>query len=98
MWCFFFSSRRRHTRCTLVTGVQTCALPISAGFRGAFAATGERPRQRSGATLPTVLRGARPGALRPRAGLLQRAPRTARAVQQAAAQGPALDLDRKSVV
>src|SRR3546814_3040077 len=27
--CFFFSSRRRHTRCALVTGVQTCALPIS---------------------------------------------------------------------
>src|SRR3546814_1459748 len=28
-WSFFFSSRRRHTRCALVTGVQTCALPIS---------------------------------------------------------------------
>src|SRR3546814_6987323 len=29
MLCFFFfSSRRRHTRCALVTGVQTCALPI----------------------------------------------------------------------
>src|SRR3546814_15069958 len=27
--CFFFSSRRRHTICALVTGVQTCALPIS---------------------------------------------------------------------
>src|SRR3546814_12824821 len=26
---FFFSSRRRHTRCALVTGVQTCSLPIS---------------------------------------------------------------------
>src|SRR3546814_5345387 len=26
---FFFSSRRRHTRCALVTGVQKCALPIS---------------------------------------------------------------------
>src|SRR3546814_3645039 len=25
---FVFSSRRRHTRCALVTGVQTCALPI----------------------------------------------------------------------
>src|SRR3546814_949170 len=31
--CFFFSSRRRHTRCALVTGVQTCALPISADSR-----------------------------------------------------------------
>src|SRR3546814_9412384 len=38
--CFFvflffvvlFSSRRRHTRCALVTGVQTCALPISRGL------------------------------------------------------------------
>src|SRR3546814_3605860 len=35
LWCvgdiflFFLSSRRRHTRCALVTGVQTCALPIS---------------------------------------------------------------------
>src|SRR3546814_5108215 len=29
MYCMFFcSSRRRHTRCALVTGVQTCALPI----------------------------------------------------------------------
>src|SRR3546814_1420410 len=28
MFIFFFSSRRRHTRCALVTGVQTCALPI----------------------------------------------------------------------
>src|SRR3546814_18289002 len=28
MFLFFFSSRRRHTRCALVTGVQTCALPI----------------------------------------------------------------------
>src|SRR3546814_10050809 len=28
MFVFFFSSRRRHTRCALVTGVQTCALPI----------------------------------------------------------------------
>src|SRR3546814_3092934 len=46
MFCFFFSSRRRHTRCALVTGVQTCALPIypvehlkfiaDQGFRAAF--------------------------------------------------------------
>src|SRR3546814_16028384 len=28
MCLLFFSSRRRHTRCALVTGVQTCALPI----------------------------------------------------------------------
>src|SRR3546814_3889969 len=30
---FFFSSRRRHTRCALVTGVQTCALPILPNFQ-----------------------------------------------------------------
>src|SRR3546814_5739612 len=30
----FFSSGRRHTRCALVTGVQTCALPIFAGALG----------------------------------------------------------------
>src|SRR3546814_19660304 len=29
---FFFSIRRRHTRCALVTGVQTCALPISLDY------------------------------------------------------------------
>src|SRR3546814_12044458 len=34
---FFFSSRRRHTRCALVTGVQTCALPICAPYQGAMA-------------------------------------------------------------
>src|SRR3546814_18680236 len=34
---FFFSSRRRHTRCALVTGVQTCALPIFDGGHRAAA-------------------------------------------------------------
>src|SRR3546814_7248584 len=34
---FFFSSRRRHTSCALVTGVQTCALPICS--------IGEAPRR-----------------------------------------------------
>src|SRR3546814_5130347 len=39
---FFFSSRRRHTRCALVTGVQTCALPIC-----------DRPRRpRAGCSAP----------------------------------------------
>src|SRR3546814_14418772 len=42
MFCFFFSSRRRHTRCALVTGVQTCALPIS----GALQAMGVRAGHR----------------------------------------------------
>src|SRR3546814_2776366 len=35
---FFFSSRRRHTRCALVTGVQTCALPIWSKVRTSVAA------------------------------------------------------------
>src|SRR3546814_10523192 len=41
---FFFSSRRRHTRCALVTGVQTCALPIllaAGGYLAAFSRTQE---------------------------------------------------------
>src|SRR3546814_14199429 len=33
----FFSSRRRHTRCALVTGVQTCALPIFPFYKGVAA-------------------------------------------------------------
>src|SRR3546814_9924045 len=32
-YVFFVTSRRRHTRCALVTGVQTCALPIFTGGR-----------------------------------------------------------------
>src|SRR3546814_9652148 len=49
LWMFLLSSRRRHTRCALVTGVQTCALPIlgatnsatitqctAQGYRGAY--------------------------------------------------------------
>src|SRR3546814_9436076 len=38
MFYFFLSSRRRHTSCALVTGVQTCALPI---FSQAVAVMGE---------------------------------------------------------
>src|SRR3546814_2918877 len=45
---FFFSSRRRHTRCALVTGVQTCALPISSATAHRRCSTTEprRPRRR----------------------------------------------------
>src|SRR3546814_3905773 len=39
---FFFSSRRRHTRCALVTGVQTCALPISLDLAGFALMTSSR--------------------------------------------------------
>src|SRR3546814_4548545 len=38
MCSFFFSSSRQHTRCALVTGVQTCALPISDGADDSAAA------------------------------------------------------------
>src|SRR3546814_3025456 len=38
----FCSSRRRHTRCALVTGVQTCALPICIQ-RSAFSASQLNP-------------------------------------------------------
>src|SRR3546814_15203487 len=52
---FFCSSRRRHTRCALVTGVQTCALPI---FRGALAATARMTPSRTTAA-PTGTSSAR---------------------------------------
>src|SRR3546814_20171835 len=44
---FVFSSRRRHTRCALVTGVQTCALPICRGGRMAYFATARITRLES---------------------------------------------------
>src|SRR3546814_1664225 len=40
LFLFFFSSRRRHTRCALVTGVQTCALPICLNYSDHAAETG----------------------------------------------------------
>src|SRR3546814_5383288 len=50
---FFFSSRRRHTSCALVTGVPTCALPILFGlfvvvygFSAAFDAFADRHENR----------------------------------------------------
>src|SRR3546814_10034926 len=45
---FFFSSRRRNTRCALVTGVQTCALPImySTGFSPPISSRTSRKRSR----------------------------------------------------
>src|SRR3546814_273315 len=54
LFIFFFSSRRRHTRCALVTGVQTCALPILVNgddeaftMYGLLAETIEWPEDRS---------------------------------------------------
>src|SRR3546814_4997563 len=53
---FFFSSRRRHTRCALVTGVQTCALPIFemhlvAACGMAFTVDGQDYRMAKGETI-----------------------------------------------
>src|SRR3546814_4245906 len=50
----FFSSMRRHTRCALVTGVQTCALPI---FSGADDLHDRRRHERS---LSRILKAKRP--------------------------------------
>src|SRR3546814_18571138 len=54
---FFFSSRRRHTRCALVTGVQTCALPICLPARQYRARTSPRrvPRLSAGPAGPLRL-------------------------------------------
>src|SRR3546814_19432216 len=49
MLFFFFSSRRRHTRCALVTGVQTCALPI---FFAVNAAATRRASEATAAAAP----------------------------------------------
>src|SRR3546814_10587039 len=44
---FFFSSRRRHTRCALVTGVQTCALPIYLSDTTALATAAQAVRDKA---------------------------------------------------
>src|SRR3546814_4059483 len=49
---FFFSSRRRHTRCALVTGVQTCALPIC---RRILVRTGKGMKTQAAGLPPDVL-------------------------------------------
>src|SRR3546814_1771076 len=52
---FFFSSRRRHTRCALVTGVQTCALPIWLVDSASHLARLERSTGAIGIALPLSL-------------------------------------------
>src|SRR3546814_14956213 len=55
VYCVFFSSRRRHTRCALVTGVQTCALPIfplRRIWRSGVAQNGDRYEQVSFYVIP----------------------------------------------
>src|SRR3546814_12071842 len=48
VFCFVFSSRRRHTSCALVTGVQTCALPIFLTRRR----LGKLPKSKLGEAFP----------------------------------------------
>src|SRR3546814_13641440 len=48
MFGFFFSSRRRHTRCELVTGVKTCARPIWIGRDDAAHSQARSGRRRPG--------------------------------------------------
>src|SRR3546814_1582505 len=56
VFLFFFSSRRRHTRCALVTGVQTCALPI-------YAVVVDPPRAGARAQVEMIARSAVPRAV-----------------------------------
>src|SRR3546814_2304401 len=51
---FFFAIRRRHTRCALVTGVQTCALPISEGEAGNELSLEREVGQPAGGTVGSV--------------------------------------------
>src|SRR3546814_3009507 len=57
LYVFFFTSRRRHTRCALVTGVQTCALPIFPTVEGQRGAV-DRPSPEEQASIG--LRGGAP--------------------------------------
>src|SRR3546814_2134025 len=84
LYVFFFSSRRRHTRCALVTGVQTCALPICA-----HAAPATRASRQPGGASTAMVSGS--GALRPPASIPQPAKSsgTASAAGSTAFAGPA---------
>src|SRR3546814_2558677 len=107
MWCycsiFFFSSRRRHTSCALVTGVQTCALPISAAVAAAVAGSaGAAARSAPGLGL-VAARGPDPGLQSVLGWLRVDQPRSAARARQppvpagdAAVRGRAGAVDRKS--
>src|SRR3546814_10657055 len=63
VYSFFFSSRRRHTRCALVTGVQTCALPICDGSNPGGDDNGDSNQSDTATQLGEMLNGFDPGAL-----------------------------------
>src|SRR3546814_18756377 len=88
MLFFFFSSRRRHTRCALVTGVQTCALPISSGD-GEYQSIADVTSPEASAGSSRTCPGPSDGSLRER---------TTRAARSRSPQRSMLNKDRKSVV
>src|SRR3546814_11145957 len=57
--CFFVASRRRHRRCSLVTGVQTCALPISLRRVASDKRSASRPEPSGSRARPSALPGSR---------------------------------------
>src|SRR3546814_6361112 len=58
---FFFSSRRRHTRCALVTGVQTCALPICSFTQVEWTSGAQQLQRYNGYPSMTISGNAAPG-------------------------------------
>src|SRR3546814_7054739 len=98
--CFFFSSRRRHTRGALVTGVQTCALPIFEQKRAVLMLLARRFRPEFAPALKLALQDANP-AIR-----VQAATATAEIesgftdrtiVLEAAAKAASQDFDRQQI-
>src|SRR3546814_7005474 len=83
---FFFSSRRRHTRCALVTGVQTCALPISSAVAGCRRSADAPAGSACAAHAPRSVRESSPAATRYRPAAPP-AQRPARRATAAARQG-----------
>src|SRR3546814_6991016 len=82
----FFSSRRRHTRCALVTGVQTCALPIYVREADEAVRIGPAPAKDSYLLIDAILAAAKQSgaeAVHPGYGFLSERAEFAQAVQDA---------------
>src|SRR3546814_7938338 len=91
-YSFFFSSRRRHTRCALVTGVQTCALPIFRPWQQGSAAQQEHVDAGPGAL---DVRPRPPAADRLAEGEVRKEPDRRRRQYRRAERGPCLWRDRR---
>src|SRR3546814_15180975 len=99
--CFVFSSRIRHPGCALVSGVQTCALPIFLHGFDPFERRAVYPRRPAGASLGEARRRRRPPACPPPCPLsapLAAVIAVSVMVAVAAAPRRGLQVDRKSVV